>query len=456
MYHIGQPLDPWQALLTLDAHGIRSDRLWAAFEIVVLLARQNGKGGFTEALELAGLFLFKEPLILHSAHQFKTSTAAFRRIIDIIDGCDWLSKRVKMVSRSKGDESVQLTSAAGGGILQFIARTLGGGRGLTGSTNVFDEAAYLTVGQYAAQTPALSTIPNPRIVYTGTPPDEDIGPMPADAMLPSVRKRGQAGDPRMLYAEWSPGPDADLASVDTMYACNPALGIRIAQWFLQKQLDNFTAAGKPEKFSTEHLGLWPKDADEQWRVVKEQDWTDAGSRESRAEGGVAIGISMTRDRSRVYIGYCGLRADGKRHIGLKQMLYGSDGVVEAVKKLKEDASKTVCAVVIGASDPARSLLPDFKSEGIHVLTPGTADVAAECGAVYDALRETAESPRDMFHSCQEPLTAAMAAADKKTVANSWVWAEGLVPPAPLYAITNASFGFRVCPPNDYDIADSVL
>lgn len=385
-----------------------------------------------------------------------TSTAAFRRLIDIIDGSDWLTKRVKMVSRSKGDESIELTRAAGGGRLQFIARTLGSGRGLTGSTTVIDEAAYLTIGQYAAQTPALSTIPNPQIIYTGTPPDDDVGPMPEDAMLPSVRKRAKAGDSRVLYAEWSPAKDDDPESEDTMYACNPAAGFRIGLWFLKQQLNNFKAAGRREKFVTEHLGAWPDDADEQWKVVTEQDWTDAGEEGSRAEGGVAIGISMARDRSTVYIGYCGLREDGKRHLGLKQMLYGSDGVVEAVQLLKADPVKSVCAVVIGANDPARSLLPDFKAAGIHVITPGTADVAAECGAVYDALRETAESPRDMFHNGQGPLTKAMAAAGKKVVANSWVWAEGTVSPAPLFAVTNASYGFRVCPPSDYDIADSVL
>lgn len=447
MSEIGRPLDPWQGLIQLDAFGVQADGLWAAFELLILLARQNGKGGATEAIELGSLFLFKEPLILHSAHQFKTSTAAFRRIIDIIDACDWLRRRVKAVSRSKGDEGIELTRAAGGGRLQFIARSLGSGRGLTGSKNIFDEAAWLTIGQYAAQTPGLSTIPNPQIVYTTTPPDEDVGPMPEDAMLPSARRRGHRGEGRIALHEWSPPKGFDRNDPEIAYRCNPALGIRIAPWFLAQQRSNFVEAGKPEKYDTEHLGVWPADADEQWQVISEDAWTTAGDADSRADGGVAIGISTTQDRSRTYVGIFGRRADGLRHMQLIETGPGSAWVVEFVKKTK--AARNICAVVIGASDPARSLLPDFAEAKIEVLTPGTADVAAECGAVADGIGGTDAAARDIRHPKQGPLTAAAASAAKKTTGRAWIWDPTNLA-APMFAVTAASYGFRVSPPSNYD------
>lgn len=455
MAEVGYPQDPWQALLQIDAHGVQEDNLWAAFETVVLLARQNGKGGFTEGLELGGLFLFKEPRILHSAHQFKTSTAAFNRIIEIIDSSDWLRRRVKTVSRSKGDEGIELTAAAGGGKLQFVARTNGSGRGLTGSTNVFDEAAYLTVSQYAAQTPTLSSIPNPRIVYTATPPDEDVGPMPEDAMLPSVRKRGQAGDDRVMYAEWSPDKDDDRTSEETMYKCNPAAGIRIGLWFLKKQLKNFTEAGKPEKFATEHLGEWPDDPDAQWTLFSKDLWKDREDGSSKVDGGLAIGLSMTPDRARTHIAIFGRRADGQRHTQLIHSGPGGKGwAVKVVQSAMLDAERAVCAVVIGRQDPASSLLPEFAEAEIEVLRPGTADVAAECGSVFDGLSGKDPEQRDLWHTGQEPLTASAAAAVKKKVGNVWLWDPTNLA-APLYAVTAASYGFRVRPPDDYDVADSL-
>lgn len=465
MDQIGRPLDPWQAGIIDVSFAVmprseteRQVDLWAAFEQLILLARQNGKGGATEAIELGSMFLFREPLILHSAHQFKTSTAAFRRIIDIIDASDWLRSRVKAVSRSKGDEGIELTRAAGGSRLQFIARTLGSGRGLTGSKNIFDEAAWLTIGQYAAQTPALATIPNPQIIYTTTPPDEDVGPMPEDAMMPSVRKRAHAGIGRIACHEWSPAPGDDPGSEETMYATNPAAGIRIPIGFLKQQYENFVAAGKPEKFVTEHEGAWPPSADEQWQVIGEADWTDAGDSASLISGGRALGISMPADQSRTAIGTFGRREDGLRHCQLVEYGSGSGWVVPWVQAAMEDEDRPICAVVIGANDPARSLKADLEAAGIAVITPGTADMAAECGAIYLAIAGKDTDARDLRHKAQGPVTAAIAGAAKKRIGAVWLWDRLALGTdvSPLYAITAASYGFRVCPPDDYDVLDSVM
>lgn len=67
----GLILDPWQAFVLEHALGERGDGQWAAFEVGLVVPRQNGKGSVLEARELAGLFLFGEELILHSAHEFQ-------------------------------------------------------------------------------------------------------------------------------------------------------------------------------------------------------------------------------------------------------------------------------------------------------------------------------------------------------------------------------------------------
>src|SRR5512135_2349968 len=69
----GLTLDDWQAYSLDVALGERRDGKWSAFEVGLVVPRQNGKGGVLEARELAGLFLFDERLILHSAHEFKTA-----------------------------------------------------------------------------------------------------------------------------------------------------------------------------------------------------------------------------------------------------------------------------------------------------------------------------------------------------------------------------------------------
>jgi hypothetical protein len=464
MAEIGRPLDPWQATIALDAFGVRLDGLWSAFELLVLLSRQNGKGGVTEAIELGGLFLFREPLILHSAHQFKTSTAAFRRLQDIIEGSDWLTRRVKMISRSKGDESIELTRAAGGGRLQFVARTLGSARGLTGSKNVFDEAWALTVGQYAAQTPTLATIPNPQIIYTTTPPDDDIGPVPTDAMLPSVRQRAHDGDDRIAVYEWSPPKDYDRTDRQVWYECNPALGIRISEWFLAKQLAAFTKAGRPEKFDTEHLGDWPIATTPEWQVLSKADWEAAYDPDSKPEDPVAFAIAANPDRTWATIGVAGLRADGGKHVEVVDRQPGTGWVVTRLVALQ---AWRPCAVAVVASGPAGSLITDLEAEGIEVLKVSQQEYQRACGSVYDGVggrrAEGQPDPRVIRYTGRpeltEALTAAVKAAGKHGIGDTWTWDRDMAADAsPIEAVTCALYAHALKAPEwqaDYDVLDSV-
>jgi hypothetical protein len=70
---LGLFLDPWQQWVLEQSLGERPDGRWAAFQVCLLCPRQNGKGSILEARELAGLFLFGEKKITHSAHEAKTA-----------------------------------------------------------------------------------------------------------------------------------------------------------------------------------------------------------------------------------------------------------------------------------------------------------------------------------------------------------------------------------------------
>jgi hypothetical protein len=63
----------------------RADGKLSSFEVALIVSRQNGKGSIIEAAELGWLFLLEERLILHTAHEVKTSAEAFLRIKDLID-----------------------------------------------------------------------------------------------------------------------------------------------------------------------------------------------------------------------------------------------------------------------------------------------------------------------------------------------------------------------------------
>jgi phage terminase large subunit-like protein len=165
----GLVLDPWQAGVLEGALGEREDGKWAASEVGLIVPRQNGKGGILEARELAGLFLFGERVLLHSAHEFKTSTEAFRRLRDLVVNTDDLMRQVapRGIHTAHGDEGIELRS---GQRIRFVARSTGSGRGFTGDCIVLDEAYNLRAADMSAMVPTLSARPNTQIWYASSAP----------------------------------------------------------------------------------------------------------------------------------------------------------------------------------------------------------------------------------------------------------------------------------------------
>lgn len=466
MASVGKPLDSWQASMVLDTFALRPDGFWSCFEYLGLVPRQNGKGAYTEGVELPGLFLFGDKLIMHSAHLFKTAKQSFQRVVDIIDASDWLTARVKRIYRARGDEEIELTAAAGGGKLMYFSRSGGAGRGFTGDKTVFDECAYLTIEQYQAATPTLATVPNPQIIYTGTPPDEDVGPMPEDAMLPSVRKRGHAGEDRIGISEWSPEPGFDRKNPKVWAACNPSLGIRIQPWFLEQQLRNFTAAGKPAKFDTEHLGVWPPDPEDGWLVVTEDDWTNALDAQSQAGTPLILAVDVTPERSHSAIAVVGPRADGHLHGEVIDHRPGTSWVAARVVQLVERWKPF--RVVVDPSGAAGSLIPELQFELVpkhyeELTLMRARDVAHGYGLFHQHVSSdpgayVVELPKDapeqvpgrklkVREVAPFALTAAVKGATTRRIGDGTTWNRktDAVDISPLVALTNALHGYVARP-----------
>lgn len=188
----GLILDPWQQDVLHGGLAEEPDprhpglSRWVSSEIGIIVPRQNGKGGILEALELAGLFLFEEQLILHSAHEFKTAAEAFRRLLFLIQNTPDLASRVARVRTSHGDEGIELI---GGQRIRFVARSTGSGRGFTGDRIILDEAYNLSSAGMSALFPTMAAIRNPQLVYASSAPL----PRQESDTLRRLCKRGRDG-----------------------------------------------------------------------------------------------------------------------------------------------------------------------------------------------------------------------------------------------------------------------
>lgn len=459
----GLELDPWQAWIMEEAHNTRSDRpffnpytnrveyKWAAFEVGVMVSRQNGKGSILEARELAGLFLFGERLIIHSAHQHDTSLEAFERIKMLIENTPDLDAQVAKMSNSHGVEGIQLKN---GQRLRFRTRTKGGGRGFTCDCLILDEAMYLNAMQVAAIFPTLSARPNPQVWVTGSAGEkesEHFGRMRSRALNAS-----ETPEPLLMWAEWSINGCNEYCydgctehdpvdSIQSYAAANPALGRRISVEFIEAERRSMD----PAEFAKERLGVgdWPVDGSS-WLVIGKESWMARVNDSSQIPGRMVLAIDTSPDLAFSCITAVGYNDAGDTHVeitgkdGQLDSRPGTEWVLDRIKAIWE--AQKPYAVVIDKAAQAGMFVTDLEDADIKVITPNTRQYAQTCGELKSSVSPKKGETAYLVHGDQAPLNAAVGGADTRITENMWAWARraSSVDISPLISATLGMWGLK--------------
>jgi hypothetical protein len=420
----GLLFDPFQSLILDGGLGERADGQWSAFEVAEFMPRQNGKGSVIEGRQLGGLFLFPEKLIIYSAHEFKTAQEMFRRILSLVEGRDWLSRKVLRVRTSHGEEGIELRD---GTRLRFVARSGGSGRGFTCDCLILDEVMILGAQSMAALLPTLSARPNPQIWYAGS------AGLEGSEQQRRIRARGLTGtDPNLAYYEWSVPDDTDDLDDRAGWAqANPGLGIRLTEEFIGRE-----RAAMPElEFARERLGIW-SDARRE-AVIDPVIWDRLADPRSNALDPVTFAFDVTPDRSMAAIACAGRREDGRLHGEVIDYRPGTSWVVPRLVELVQKWHPH--AVLLDPAGPAGSLLPELGFAAAEVGEPtqvSSREMAQACGLVYDLATQDG-----LRHMGQPMLDMALLGAKQRPLGDAWAWArKGVADICPLYAFTLAVLG----------------
>lgn len=419
----GLVLDEWQENVLEGALAERKDGQWAAPRIGLAVPRQNGKGSVIEARELAGLLLFDEQLLIHSAHEVKTAMDAFRRVRSYFDNYDDLRKKVKRILQTNGQEGIELLS---GQALRFMARSKGSGRGFSADCLILDEAQELSDDTFAAILPTTSARPNPQVWVLGTPP----GPAMNGEVFTRFRNAGLEGkDSRLFWAEWSCAGEVDLDDPRAWAQANPAVGERIG---LETIADERSAMDD-DTFARERLGMWSGSAGR--AVIDPQTWAKCSDMTGQITSEVALSVDVMPDRSAGSVSLAGKRADDRWQVELVDNRNSVGWIVDRVVGIC--ARQEVRAVVIDAQSPAASLIEPLKAKGVTVTTTGARDMAHACGQFYDAVME------DRIRHLDVPLlNSALAVARKRALGDAWAWhrKNAVADITPLVSCTLALWG----------------
>jgi hypothetical protein len=432
----GLHLDPWQAFAL--ERGLTEDEAgkWAAFEVGCIVPRQNGKGGIIEARELGGLFILDEAFIVHSAHQFDTSLEAFRRLLFLIENTPYLSKRVKRVSRSHGEEGIELMNRQR---IRFRTRTAGGGRGFSGDCLIYDEAMILKSSSHSATLPVLSARPNPQVWYFGSAVDQDVHEH--GVVFARLRERGARGEDGIAVFEWSAAPEGvelDPSNLPVGLAddpeawerANPALGIRIPASYIDKERRSMD----PRSFAVERLGIgdWPATDEDADSVIPISAWRDLADPDSSIVSDLRFAFDAPPDRGSAAIVAAGRRADGLLHV---EVIDRRNGLRWLLERLPELMRHQPASILCDGNSPVASLVGELATLGVAVETVSAPELARACGNFYDSVMTAG-----LRHLGSAELDAAIRGAARRPLVDAWAWSRknSKVDISPLVAATLAA------------------
>ena len=440
---VGLRPDAWQRDVVYDILAEDDKGKWASFESALIVPRQNGKGTVFEIVQLADLFLFsssqRDFLAIHTAHEFKTASEAFRRVLFWVENTDWMRKKVKRVAAAHGDEGIELLNGAR---LRFLARSKGSGRGFSCDRLSYDEAYNLPEETVAASLPALSARPNPSVIYASSAPRGDE----YGVSLRRVMRRGRrepenrddptpAADPNLCYIEFSADPKADLDDVSAWLQANPsastARGVPSVEYMAKER------AGMSEvAFARERLGIL--DENEGASVIDLDLWDDLADTDAVPLDPVAFAIDVNPDSSFSSIAVSGKAADGRTFAQVVDRRRGTGWVIDRIEELVSKWKPT--SVTLDAIGPAGSLLPGFAERGIEVDVVTMNQYGQACGAFKSMVDESR-----FVHNGQTGLRAALESARKRPLGESGLWGwhrRDTTDITPLVAVTLAVFAHQ--------------
>lgn len=305
----GLDLYPWQEDLLRDTLLQTDEGMWSSREVVVSLARQNGKGEVLVALELVAIYLCGAERIMHSAHFLDTAMDARDRLWDVIEAnpslMEWWEDEhpgeFPKPVLGNGKDAIKFPNKAK---IYYRTRTKKTGRGLSFDWLIFDECFDLPSEVYAAMNNTTKARPNAQKVFISSP--VNIREHFHGAIFSAKRWAALDGADGMLFKEWCREEGDDPFDEATWIKANPSLvneprpGVQLDE----VRSEAASARGSEallEPFLVETLGQgeWvPRDGDvvdDFVPVIDFEAWSSASALMPSALGESCLAVDVTPD-----------------------------------------------------------------------------------------------------------------------------------------------------------------
>lgn len=388
----GLNLDADQRTTLTVALAERADGGWCAPEVADFKGRQAGKNDTIKARQGAGVDLFGEMLLIHTAQKFPTANEDFLRLVQLYEAYDDLRRTVKRIRYANGEQAIEFLSGAR---IKYMARTNESGRGFAEADVVFyDESQHLEAEQIAASMPAMLANPKFQAWYAGS------GGVKRSHEAWNLRLRALRNDPadRLAYTECTAqtvkfdadgrlilSVPSDLMSEEALLAHPGYAHGRVPRVSFKTMYD----ALRPQRFAREILCCWedPPEGVHLSTLIDGARWEAMTDVESMAEES-SLRLSLAVNESLDMATFCvaGKRSDGLTHVAVRYLVPPSEmsRLVELAKRL---ATGHDVRLTVRGGSPVMAWVDQLTEDGVDVDVMKPQEYAAACGKMVALLKD---------------------------------------------------------------------
>lgn len=462
-------LPPWQKWLAIHALELTEDGLPRFSQVVVEVARQNGKSTFSQVLALFYLYLLDAKLVVESAQDVASAKKIWEGALQIVEDIPDLAAELAGRPRTTNGQIMAKFT----GFREYVVKppTAGGARGLSADLVIMDELRQqktwdgwaaltaTTTARPASQVWAFSNAGDSAAIVLRNrraqahrllgDPDGFCREFDPSLLLDDDAELAEVDDDALGWFEWSAPPGAKVSDRDAWAWANPSLG---TPWLTERKIRS--NLGIPEaQFRIEYLcqfvdgsleGPFPPGA-----------WEAGIGRGRGLEplDAVVAAVEVAWDRTKAAIVFAGQRADGRPQAEVVAYRAGTSWVREWLTS--SDRAIRPDAVVVRTHGPAATLIEELSearySDGasLNLMEWSGAEVSRGCAQLYDAVVGDVESeePGPLVHAAHTTLDTAAGSAQVRPFGDTWSWdmKTSAVDISPLVALTGAVWGLSAKP-----------
>lgn len=461
-----RPLDPWQEFLAIHAGELLADGRPRFREVMVLVARQNGKTEFTVILTLFWLFVEFAAIVLGISSKLEYAKESWEKALRLAKASPDLRKEFGGERRSNGEvewwmwvpEDLLTPGEDDKCRYKIAAANDDAGRSLTIHRLILDELRRLfdwTV--YNASLPTISAVPDAQVFMISNQGDfrsvvlrslrksaleflrhqHDDNRMlgwsaPRGAYDAALERLLPAGNPRFGLFEWSSPPGAAVDDLDALARANPNLGHRLAHADLEAQAARIARlvaeGGDPEAVAGWRIEVMCQEVDQVDPAISPAAWeacAGAGGLDDLRDR-VACCLDISMDQRHATLVAAARRDDGVVVLDVVKAWEGDDVAAQVERDLPALMQRVKARTLVWfPGGPAASLAARLSRRRqrpgvVRWPTPGlsleelSGDALAACMGLESLVRA-----RQVVHSSDPLLDKHVLQADRLYVGERW-------------------------------------